>query len=187
MRLLHIALVLLVATGCSKRPDEAKRDPKLENKVSNRTVTLYFESPELLLTPEQRTLALPERDAAAISPVVSEVIKGSANASVPRLFPADANVRGAFLLPDGTAIVDLGGPSLTNGWSTGSHAEVMALYSVVHTLTANFPAVRRVRFLVNGQAVETLAGHVRIDRSLRPLPSLVGPGQTTSQAAPAAR
>ncbi|MGZ8853635.1 MAG: GerMN domain-containing protein, partial [Thermoanaerobaculia bacterium] len=81
-------------------------------------------------------------------------------------------LKGAYLLPEGTVLVDLGGPTLTNGWETGSHQELMAVYSLVQTMVANFPEARRVRILVNGAPAETLGGHVALARSLTPLPSL---------------
>ena len=138
-----------------------------------RTVSLYYESPELLLAPERRDLPLPENPAAAIDLVLRELLKGSANAAVPKLLPPDTLLRGAYLLPDGTAFVDLGGPTLSQGWTTGSHQELMAIYSVVQTVTANFPEAKRVRMLVNGEPAETLAGHVSLSRALTPAPSMV--------------
>ena len=174
------ALLLVVNVACTKQPGQTE-ETKLETKTVTRTVTLYYESPDMLLAPEQRTLPLPESDNAAMSPVIRELIKGSKNAAVPRLFPADAVVRGVYSLPDGTAIVDLGGPTLTNGWSTGSHTEMMALYSVVHTLTNNFKSVQRVRFLLNGQIVETVGGHIRVERPLRPLSAVMAAPQVAQR------
>jgi len=74
-----------------------------------------------------------------------------------------------------TVIVDLGGATLTAGWGTGSHQELMSLYSLVHTLTANFADARRVRVLINGTPAETLAGHISLTKSLEPFPGLVEP------------
>ncbi len=102
-----------------------------------------------------------------------ELIKGSVNAGVPRLLPADTVLRGAYLLPDGTAFVDLGGPTLTQGWNTGSHQELMAIYSIVQTVMANFPEAKRVWLLVNGEPAETLAGHISLSKAFTPMPSLV--------------
>lgn len=167
-----VAAVSVLLAGCRK-PEERPQDPTVANRVASREVTLYFESPDLMLAPERRTLALPERESAALSIVTRELIKGSANAAVPKLFPQDTAVRGVYALPDGTAIVDLGSASLGTAWSPGSHGELMALYSVVQTLTGNFRSVQRVRFLVNGQVAETLGGHIRLDKPLRPMPALV--------------
>ena len=167
-------LLIFAIAGCRRAGTEREApDLKLVNKVAARVVTLYFESPEMLLAPETRTVEVPENEAAALSAVLRELLKGSSNVGVPNVFPPDSEVRATYLLPDGTAVIDLGGPSLTDGWNTGSHTEMMAVYSIVQTLMANFPSVRRVRFVVNGQPAETLAGHIRIDRPLRPLSYLV--------------
>ncbi|PYQ60535.1 MAG: hypothetical protein DMF58_07860 [Acidobacteria bacterium] len=164
--------LLLLTTSC-RRQQPLSRNLNVENKVAMRTVSLYYESPDLLLAPERRNLPLPQNPAAALDLVMRELLKGSANAAVPRLLPADTTIRGAYLLPEGTAFVDLGGPTLTQGWTTGSHQELMAIYSGVQTVTANFVEAKRVRVLVNGEPAETLAGHVSLSRALTPVPSMV--------------
>ena len=62
-----------------------------------------------------------------------------------------------------------------NGWNTGSHQELLAAYSIVETLTANFADAKRVRIVVNGAPAETLGGHIWLARSLAPRPALVEP------------
>jgi hypothetical protein len=170
-RVVVVALVI-VAASC-RRQQPLTHNLNVENKVAMRTVSLYYESPDLLLAPERRDLPLPENPAGALDLVLRELLKGSANAAVPRLLPEDTVVRAAYLLPDGTAFVDLGGPTLTQGWATGSHQELMAIYSVVQTVTSNFPDAKRVRVLVNGAPAETLGGHVSLSRALAPMPSVV--------------
>jgi spore germination protein GerM len=159
--------ILAAAGGCRKR--ELTPNLNVENKVTVRPVTLFFEGPEMLLVRETRNVGLPENPAGALSEVARELLKGSANAGVPHIFPRDTVVRGAFLLPDGTAFVDLGGNTLSQGWGTGSHEELMAVYSVVQTITTNFPDAKRVRILVNDEPAETLAGHVNLSRALAPM------------------
>jgi hypothetical protein len=163
--------ILTIAGGCRKKP--LSPNLNVENKVAVRPVTLFFEGPEMLLVREMRNVALPENPGGALSIVARELLKGSANAGVPKIFPADTVVRAAFLLPDGTAFIDLGGPTLAQGWGTGSHEELMAVYSVVQTVTTNFPEAKRVRILVNDEPAETLAGHVNLSHALAPMPVFV--------------
>lgn len=171
--MLVVALVAL-AGGCRGcRKGGASNGANVETKVAVRPVTLFYEGPDMLLVRETRNLALPENEAGALSAgalttVARELIKGSANRGVPKIFPADTVVRAAFLLPDGSAFIDLGGATLTAGWGTGSHEELMAVYSVVQTVATNFPDVKRVRILINGEPAETLAGHISISRPLLP-------------------
>jgi len=172
-RVAVIALAALVAAGACKKKSPVPPNLNAANKVAVRLVNLYYESSRMLLTPEPRNIALPQSNAAAIPVVVRELIRGPAAATSLRLFPQDTVVRGAYLLPGGTVVVDLGGPTLTEGWGTGSHQELMAVYSLVQTLTANFADAQRVRILVNGAPAETLAGHVSLMKSFTPLPALV--------------
>lgn len=172
-RLTLLALALLLVLPACKGKRRAGESVLAQNRVVTRTIALYFESPDLRLVAEQRTLPLPENEAAAAPIVVREVLKGSANASIPKLWPADIVARGTYLLPDGTAVVDLGGATLVNGWGTGTHNEMMAAYSLVQTLTSNFTQIKRVRLLINGQQADTLAGHIDLRKPLRPLPNLL--------------
>ena len=173
-RFLLLACLLLVVGSCRRESKPLNADLSVANKVAPRTIALFYESPDMLLVPERRDVPLPENPAGAVPAVVRELLKGPANEAVPRLFPADAALRAAYFLPDGTVFVDLGGPTLTQGWSTGSHQELMAIYSLVQTIATNFPQTRRVRLLVNGVPAETLGGHVSLARSLAPNPRLVG-------------
>jgi hypothetical protein len=175
-RAVAVALLLgaVLPGGCRKKAP-VSGNLNVANKVAVRMVRLYFESPQMQLVAEPRNIALPESPAAAMPVVVRELMKGpiAAGGKSLRLFPADTVVRGTYLLPGGTVVVDLGGTTLSQGWGTGSHQELLAAYSLVQTLTANFADAKRVRIVVNGSPAETLAGHVSLSRSLVPAPALV--------------
>ncbi|HVR44225.1 MAG TPA: GerMN domain-containing protein [Thermoanaerobaculia bacterium] len=179
MKTLAAALAILLAlclAACDQREPQAPPSgptPEIANRVAPRSVILYFEGPTGLLFPETRELPLPDNEAAALHPLLAALVNGSANASVPRLFPEDTVIRGAFLLPEGTAVVDLGGATLEEGWNTGSRAEMLAAYAVVQTLVSNSRNVRRVQILVGGQIAPTLAGHLDLTRPLRPTSHLI--------------
>jgi spore germination protein GerM len=53
------------------------------------------------------------------------------------------------------------------GLGGGSLQERLLVESLVRTLTA-LPGVRRVRFLVDGKAAETLMGHVDVTKPISP-------------------
>lgn len=168
-----ISIALLVPVSCKRSSATEESKAPLVARTADRQVRFFFEQADATLVAEVRNLRLPESPVAAATPLLREYLKGPSRPESARPFPVDVVLRAAYVLPDGTAIVDLGGPTLTTGWSTGSHAELMAAYSLVQTLTVNVPQVKRVRILVNGQQGETLAGHLRIDRSLAPMAGLV--------------
>lgn len=140
--------------------------------LPTRTVRLWFEGDSNRLAPETAELALPEADGEALKPLLKALLEKTGE-NDPRPVPEGIEVRASYLLPDGTAIVDLGGPLFLQGWATGSDAEVMLVYSVVQTATDNLSSVKRVQLLVNGQPADTLAGHVSIEHPLRPIQSLL--------------
>ena len=163
MRRAAVLLAVLAVVACKKeRP--LTTNLNVENKVAMRSVQLFYEAPSMLLASESRSVALPENPAAALPVVLGELLQGSANSGVSRLLPEDTVLRAAYLLPEGTVVVDLGGPTLTEGWSTGTHQELMAIQSIVQTVAANFSEARRVRVLLNGTPSETLGGHVFLGR-----------------------
>src|SRR6202046_718073 len=67
--------------------------------------------------------------------------------------PQDANHVSAGTL----AVVDLSG-SFVEAHPSGIEPETLTLLSIIGTLHANFPQISQVRFLVDGQPHETLAG-----------------------------
>lgn len=76
-----------------------------------------------------------------------------------RTLPADTVLLALYLLPDGTAIADFS-DALSGETPSGIASEQLAVDSIARTLHASFPAAQRLRILVQGQEVDTLAGHV---------------------------
>lgn len=76
-----------------------------------------------------------------------------------RTLPPDAVLLAFYLLQDGTAVADFS-ESLATAIPSGIQSEQMAVDSIARTLEANVPQVQRLKILIHGQEVETLAGHV---------------------------
>jgi spore germination protein GerM len=79
--------------------------------------------------------------------------------------PAETRVIDAFVTAAGVAYVDLS-KEAAQKHPGGSRGELLSVYSVVNSLAANFPAVKRVQILVEDRQVPTLAGHVDLTRPL---------------------
>jgi hypothetical protein len=76
-----------------------------------------------------------------------------------RTIPADTVVLGFYILPDGTAIADFS-DALSSEMPSGILSEEMAVNSIARTLESNVPILRRLKILIHGQEVDTLAGNV---------------------------
>lgn len=76
-----------------------------------------------------------------------------------RTIPADTTVMGFYILPDGTAIADFS-DALSSEMPSGILSEEMAVDSIAQTLESNVPTLHRLKILIHGQEVDTLAGNV---------------------------
>ncbi|MBI5491873.1 MAG: GerMN domain-containing protein [Deltaproteobacteria bacterium] len=68
---------------------------------------------------------------------------------------------------DKTAIIDLSREFAEKN-AGGSTGEMLSIYSVVDTVTLNFPEVKEVQLLVEGKREKTLSGHIDISLPLGP-------------------
>jgi len=77
---------------------------------------------------------------------------------------------------DGIATVNFS-REFTDNFNGGAQLEALTIHSIVHTLT-QFPEIRRVRFLVEGQKLETLAGHLDISEPVEGDSTLLWEGKS---------
>ena len=75
-----------------------------------------------------------------------------------RTLPTATVLLSLYVLPDGTAIADFS-DALASEIPSGIQSENLAIESITQTLKSNVPSLRRLKILVHGQEVETLAGH----------------------------
>jgi hypothetical protein len=90
---------------------------------------------------------------------VLQALIASTPAPEQRTLPADAQLLGFYILPDGTAIADFS-DALASETPSGILSEELTVQSIIQTLENNVPSLRRLKILLHGQEVETLAGHV---------------------------
>jgi spore germination protein GerM len=81
--------------------------------------------------------------------------------------PPGTALRGVYLAEGGAAYVDFTAALQTNH-PGGSLSEILTVYAIVSSVTANLPAVTAVQILIDGHEADTLAGHVDLRRPLPP-------------------
>jgi spore germination protein GerM len=64
-------------------------------------------------------------------------------------------------------------PALSKDHPGGSSAEMMTVYSIVNSLSLNFPQIKRVQILIDGKPIETITGHLSLRRPISPKPDLI--------------
>jgi hypothetical protein len=111
-------------------------------------------------------------------PVVGHAMDSSAGANsnaTMLVAPTDPNA----LQPKSTggelAVIDLRS-SFVNQHPSGVEVESLTLLSIIGTLHANLPEIEQIRFLVDGQPRETLAGHADLLRTYPSRETATTPG-----------
>lgn len=145
-------------------------------------VKLFFQAadrPGLLI--EERPVAFSTDLSRQIRAVVEELIAGSKTGLAPTLSP-QARVLEVFVTARGVAYVSLS-KEAAQATGQGSEAELVTVYSVVNSLTINFPAIKRVQILLEDKPAPTLWGHVDLTRPLPPDMTLLASSTLTPVAA----
>src|SRR5262249_26246174 len=90
--------------------------------------------------------------------VLNTLLAGPVDAEL-RTLPPDAVLLAFYILPDGPAIAHFF-EALATSTPSGIASEQLAVDSMARTLEANVPQVKRLKILIHGQEIETLAEHV---------------------------
>lgn len=141
--------------------------------TTSETVTLYFPNYATgELVGEAREMALAPNKEDQIRQIVLALVAGS-NENHARALPPSTVLRAVFLSQDGTAYLDFSS-DVRRDFPIGIESETLALRSVVDSIAAAVPQVQRVKFLVDGQEVDTLDGHADLTGFYTPDPSPSG-------------
>ena len=160
--------------------------------IPARNVTLFFESKagDGVLHPEARDVPAASDDVAFLRSVAAGVVEGPRSEDLVRPLPDGWTLRGAYLLRDGVAVLDLAPPHVAvppdaaaSGtaavpvapappayvrWQAGGHEEDTAVQALAVTVGKNMTGVTRVVLLVAGEPADTLAGHVDLAHPIAP-------------------
>ncbi|MEG1537967.1 MAG: GerMN domain-containing protein, partial [Clostridiales bacterium] len=88
---------------------------------------------------------------------IQELIAGPTSQTLYPTIPSSTILEDINITKDGLCIVDFS-PELVEDHPGGSLAEQLTIYSIVNTLT-QFDSVDKVRILVGGRVIESIAGH----------------------------
>jgi spore germination protein GerM len=153
----------------------ATPNPGIPAATSGQTVrvTLFFPgSEDGKLRAEERDIAKPSGGNAFLKSLFSELKRGPQRKELIASLPEKIQLRNAFLLSNGLAVLDL---AVDSGLSFGSDEELTIVAALVDTTLQNVADTNRVRILVNGEPAETLGGHVDLTRPLLYLRNEVAP------------
>lgn len=150
-------------TSTPENPTPPPENPPAENQRQTLEIKAYFpDDAGLNLVAVRRKIEF-TGNLEKYSNAVKILMTNPSEVDLTGIFPKGAKLNGVDF-KDGTAYVDFGS-SITKNFVGGSTGEELLVNSVVNTLT-EFPEVKRVQFLVDGEEIETLAGHMDLSAPL---------------------
>lgn len=130
--------------------------------LPERSVQLYFTAPEgTFLIAETAMIPGCEEERDCIAGLVNALIAGPQAGNLPVL-PSQSAVLGVDIEND-LVRVNLSQQTV-DFHPGGSLSELLSIYSIANSLNENFPYIRQVQLLIDGEPKQTLKGHVRIDQ-----------------------
>jgi spore germination protein GerM len=139
--------------------------PAIAAPLGKATVTLYFPSAEGEgLVAETREIVDTARPVDRGTQILAALLEGPRSDKALPAVPEGTTLRQLWVRDDGNAFADFS-EELARGENAGSHDELLTVYAIVDSLTANVPAIRRVGILIAGKERETL-GHLDLRRPL---------------------
>lgn len=129
----------------------------------NNVVTIYFSDSDALgLVGEERTI-----DNITPEALINELIKGPQDPNNKKTIPDGTKLLG-IEIKDKIAYVDFSKELKENHWG-GSTGELFTIFSIVNSLVLQPDLdIEKVQILIEGQAVDSLAGHADISVPLEP-------------------
>ncbi len=131
--------------------------PPIAGPAENVQLTIAYDE-DGVLKPQHKTMTLSKEPAARAKQVLRALISEYAQKPSPHPLAEGAAVKDVFMVEGGLCVVDLNA-SFAEGHRSGVMVEEMTIASMVESLAANVPDIKRVKFLVDGKERETLAGH----------------------------
>ncbi len=133
--------------------------------LSESAVFLYFcDRKRPYLVAEERLLSHSEEPVLFGRAIIEALIRGPQNGMM-RTIPADTILNALYITSDKTAFIDFS-QEIRESHPGGSQMEYLTVYSIINSLALNIPEIEKVKILIAGQEIETLAGHIDIRDSL---------------------
>jgi spore germination protein GerM len=153
-----VIIALVVREPARELPEEGVVVEELGEGVQS--VLLTFASSGATRTiDERREIVVPEDRASRARKILEELAEGPETAGAVRTIPVGTKISSVIFDDTGGVFVDFS-PELVENHPGGSTGELFTIRSIVRTLSLNFPDVERVRVLVDGEEIETIAGHI---------------------------
>lgn len=161
-----IVALVFVALIWKKMHDsrEVKPVPQINEPAAGRKGVLFFVADGTRLGREARELESCGETAECLKDLLDELVSGPVS-ELDEALPGAAAVNSVRLAGD-LAVVDMN-QAFASDMPMGSSAEMLAVYSIVNTVSVNYPHITRVKINVEGNE-KTILGHLDLGDPLQP-------------------
>lgn len=168
-----LALALIFAFVFFDRPEVLPPRPPLPTAASSpdtsppiQQIKLYFFQPESLeLVDFKHELHLPNDKLERLKQIIGALLEKSPP-NLTNTIPKGTLLYEGYLDEQSTAYLDFSG-ALSTAHVGGTSAELLTVQTILKTVQANFGNdIQYVQILIEGQEVDTIAGHVDISKPL---------------------
>jgi spore germination protein GerM len=167
--LIALAILAVIIAAVYFVPRLTMKGPAEVEKVSEemRAVTIFFgnEGADGFVS-EAREVPAAGSFEEQVKLVLGELIKGSRDSKKISAIPPGTELIQVFWVEDTqTLLLDFNG-AFTASHPGGSTGEYYTITNIIKTVSANFPQTARIQFLIEGSAVESIAGHYAVDKPI---------------------
>ena len=164
-----VAVLIVIVAAIYLVPRLRVKGPAEVQKVSEemRAVTIFFgdEGADAFVS-ETREVPVAQAFEDQVKLVLAEIITGPQDSHKFSAMPPGTELIQVFWVEDTqTLILDFNN-AFTANHPGGSTGEYYTITNIIKTVSANFPQVARVQFLIEGKAVESIAGHYSVDKPI---------------------
>ena len=154
-------------------PPAAGKHTAAKKRDKQEVILFFSDANERFLVPEKRFIPKEREPEAQAREMIQALIAGSKTGLV-NTFPEKAELLG--VKREGEDILSVNfKESLVANHPGGSTAEMATVYSLTNTLTANLPAIKRIRILIGGKERESLKGHIGLGNPFMMNRELIAP------------
>jgi hypothetical protein len=166
--LIPFAIVALVFGALIWKKMHDSRDvspvPQVNEPAAARKGVLFFVTDGTRLAREARELESCGETSECLKDLLDELVSGPVG-ELDEALPGGSELNSVRLQGD-LAIVDMN-QAFASEMTAGSSAEMLAVYSIVNTVCANYPQITRVKITVEGKE-STILGHLDLSDPLPP-------------------
>jgi len=128
--------------------------------ASGKSVTLYFgDSQAQALVTEKRDVPFGDSLEENVEATVRALIGGPTQGGGVAVLPAETRLEQTYYAEENSTLYLDFSAALVSKHPGGSAAEYNTISALVRTIATNFAQVKRLQILVDGQPIDTLAGH----------------------------